>query len=36
MTLKISNEEFNDTMKIVKFLEESGLLINGVLRNNNK
>ena len=36
MTLKISNEEFNDIMKIVKFLEESGLLINGVLRNNNK
>ena len=36
MTLKISNEEFNDIMKIVKFLEESGLSINGVLQNNNK
>ena len=29
-TLIISNEEMNDTMKMVKFLEESGLLIKGV------
>ena len=29
-TLIISNEEMNDIMKIVKSLEESGLLINGV------
>ena len=29
-TLIISNEEMNDTMKIVKFLEEFGLLIKGV------
>ena len=29
-TLIISNEEVNDIMKIVKFLEESGLLIEGV------
>ena len=29
-TLIISNEEMNDTMKIVKFLEEYGLLIKGV------
>ena len=29
-TLIISNEEVNDIMKIVKFLEESGLLIKGV------
>ena len=28
-TLIISNEEVNDIMKIVKFLEESGLLIKG-------
>ena len=28
--LIISNEEMNYTMKIVKSLEESGLLINGV------
>ena len=28
--LIISNEEMNDIMKIVKSLEESGLLINGV------
>ena len=27
MTLIISNEEMNDIMKIIKFLEESGLLI---------
>ena len=26
----VSNEEMNDTMKIVKSLEESGLLIKGV------
>ena len=29
-TLIISNEEINDIMKIVKSLEESGLLIKGV------
>ena len=29
-TLVISNEEMNDIMKIVKPLEESGLLIKGV------
>ena len=29
-TLIISNEEMNDIMKIVKSLEESGLLIKGV------
>ena len=29
-TLIISNEEMNDVMKIVKSLEESGLLIKGV------
>ena len=29
-TLTISNEEMNDIMKIVKSLEESGLLIKGV------
>ena len=29
-TLIISNEEMNDTMKIVKSLKESGLLIKGV------
>ena len=29
-TLIISNEEMNDIMKIVKFLEESGSLIKGV------
>ena len=29
-TLLISNEEVNDVMKIVKYLEESGLLIKGV------
>ena len=29
-TLIISNEEMNDIMKIVKFLEESGLSIKGV------
>ena len=29
-TLIISNEEMNDNMKIVKSLEESGLLIKGV------
>ena len=29
-TLIISNEELNDIMKIVKSLEESGLLINSV------
>ena len=29
-TLITSNEEMNDTMKIVKSLEESGLLIKGI------
>ena len=29
-TLIISNEEMNDIMKIVKSLEESGLLMKGV------
>ena len=29
-TLIISNEEMNDIMKIVKSLEESGLLIKGI------
>ena len=29
-TLIISNEEMNDIMKIIKSLEESGLLIKGV------
>ena len=30
ITLIISNEEMNDIMKIVKSLEDSGLLIKGV------
>ena len=30
MTLIISNKEMSDTMKIVKYLEESGLLIKDV------
>ena len=30
ITLIISNKEMNDTMKIVKSFEESGLLIKGV------
>ena len=29
-TLIISNKEMNDIMKIIKFLEESGLLIKGI------
>ena len=29
-TLIISNKDMNDIMKIIKFLEESGLLIKGV------
>ena len=29
-TLVVSNEEMNDIMKIVKFLEESGLLMKRV------
>ena len=29
-TLVISNEEMNNTMKMVKLLEESGLLIKGI------
>ena len=33
--LNISNKEMNDTMKIVKLLEKSGLLIKGV-RNEEK
>ena len=32
--LIISNEAMNDVMKIVKSLEESGLLINGVGKTN--
>ena len=31
-TLIISNEEVNDIMKIIKSLEESGLLIKKVLK----
>ena len=31
-TLIISNEEINDIMKIVKSLEEYGLLIKGVIK----
>ena len=31
-TLIISNEEMNDIMKIVKSLEESGLLIKGLAK----
>ena len=31
-TLIISNEEMNDIMKIIKFLEESGLLIKKWLK----
>ena len=30
MTLTISNKEMNDIMKIVKSLEESGVLIKGI------
>ena len=30
--LLISNEEINDTMQLVKSLEESGLLINSVIQ----
>ena len=30
--LLISNEEMNDTMQLVKSLEESGLLINSVIQ----
>ena len=33
-TLIISNEEINDVMKIVKFLEKSGLLLKGVSETN--
>ena len=29
-TLIISNKDMNDIMKIIKFLEESGLLIKGI------
>ena len=29
-TLIISNEQMNDIMKIIKYLEESGLLIKGI------
>ena len=29
-TLIISNEQMNDIMKMIKYLEESGLLIKGV------
>ena len=35
-TLIISNEEINDIMKIVKSLEESGLLIKWCKWNNQK
>ena len=35
-TLVISNEEMNDIFKIVKSLEESGLLITGVCEKNKK
>ena len=31
-TLITSNEEMNNIMKIIKFLEESGSLIKGVTR----
>ena len=31
-TLVISNEEMNDIIKIIKLLEESGLLIKGVVK----
>ena len=34
ITLIILNEEMNDIMKIVTLLEESGLLIKGVRKNN--
>ena len=30
ITLIISNEEMNDIMKILKLLEETALLINGI------
>ena len=30
-TLVFSNEDLSDIMKIVKYLEESGLLIKGVI-----
>ena len=30
--LLISNEEMNDTMQLVKSIEESGLLINSVIQ----
>ena len=33
-TLIISNEEMNDIMKIIKYLEESGLLIKGATETN--
>ena len=35
-TLKISNEEMSDIMKLVKSLDESGLLIKGVSEKNSK
>ena len=35
-TLIISNEEMADIMKIVKLLEESGLLIKGVIETKNE
>ena len=31
-TLKISNEEINDNMEIVKYLEESGLMIKTLVK----
>ena len=33
-TLVISNKEMNDIMKIIKSLEESGLLIKGIIETN--
>ena len=35
-TLKISNEEMSDIMKLVKSLDESGLLIKGTSEKNSK
>ena len=32
MTLIISNEEMNDTMKIVQALEDSNILLKGVTK----
>ena len=35
-TLTISNEEMNDIMKIIKYFDQSGLLIEGVSETNKK